>query len=113
MQVSDFDYEFQLALMNAPENLATVHDPVNLGNPGEFTVSELANLVVGMTRSHSPLIHQPLPTDDPRQRRPSIERAQNLLGWAPKVPLHEGLAKTIPYFRAELERTQSLAGSVA
>lgn len=101
------------ALMDAPETRATIHDPVNLGNPGEFTVLELAELVVGMTRSRSPLTHRPLPTDDPRQRRPAIERAETLLGWAPKVPLHEGIAKTIPYFRAELERTQRKMVTVA
>ena len=73
--------------------------PINLGNPGEFTVRELAELVLRLTKSKSKLAFEPLPEDDPKQRRPDISRAKSLLGWAPKVPLEEGLKETIRYFR--------------
>ncbi len=73
--------------------------PVNLGNPGEFTVLELAELVLRLTGSTSKLAFEPLPEDDPKQRRPDISRAKSLLGWEPKVPLEEGLKDTIGYFR--------------
>jgi dTDP-glucose 4,6-dehydratase len=74
-------------------------EPVNLGNPSEFTVRELADIVLRLTGSHSPVVYRPLPTDDPRQRRPDISRARTLLGWEPKVELEEGLRRTIAYFR--------------
>ncbi len=80
--------------------------PVNLGNPGEFTVNELAHLVQEMTGRAPGITHRDLPKDDPRQRRPDITRARTLLGWEPKVPLREGLAPTIAYFREELVRSQ-------
>ncbi len=76
--------------------------PVNLGNPGEFTMLELAQMVLDQTGSHAALVRRPLPQDDPRQRKPDIRRAQSLLGWAPTVPLHQGLARTIAHFAAEL-----------
>ncbi len=79
-----------------------VEGPVNLGNPGEFTVRELAEMVLDMTGSSSPVVHRPLPQDDPRQRRPDIGRAERELGWSPKVPLRDGLAQTIAHFREEL-----------
>lgn len=78
---------------------AEVHDPVNLGNPGEFTIRELADLVLDATGSSSRLVHQPLPTDDPRVRRPDIARASTALGWKPQVPLEVGLRRTVAYFR--------------
>ncbi len=81
-----------------------VHDPVNIGNPGEFTMLELANLVIELTGSPSPIIHEPLPADDPTQRRPDITRARELLGWEPGVALAEGLVPTIEYFRSVLGR---------
>jgi dTDP-glucose 4,6-dehydratase len=77
-----------------------VVDPVNLGNQTEFTMIELAELVLELTRSRSELLFEPLPVDDPRQRRPDISRARNLLGWEPRVPLRDGLARTIEAFRA-------------
>ena len=83
-------------LMDAP---AEVTGPVNLGNPNEFTVMQLAQLVLELTGSASPITHTPLPQDDPRQRRPVIERARTLLQWQPRVPLREGLTRTIEYFR--------------
>ena len=76
--------------------------PVNLGNPGEFTMLELAEMVLRLTGSASAIVHKPLPTDDPLQRRPDIAKAKALLGWEPKVPLEEGLGRTIAYFRALL-----------
>ena len=72
--------------------------PVNLGNPGEFTIYELAQKVIELTGSRSKIVHRPLPSDDPRQRRPDIGYAQEVLGWAPSVTLDQGLKRTIPYF---------------
>ena len=72
--------------------------PLNLGNPGEFTIRELAEAVIRLTGSTSQLVHQPLPTDDPKQRRPDITRARELLGWQPAIQLEEGLTRTIAYF---------------
>ena len=76
--------------------------PVNIGNPGEYTMLELAETVLRMTRSRSRLIHLPLPADDPQQRRPDIGLAQARLGWQPRVTLEDGLAPTIAYFRRVL-----------
>jgi UDP-glucuronate decarboxylase len=76
-----------------------VTGPVNIGNPGEFTMQELATKVIELTGSKSELVHQPLPPDDPRQRQPDISLAKKLLSWEPKVPLDEGLTRTIEYFR--------------
>ena len=78
-------------------------EPTNIGNPGEFTVRELAQQVLEMTGSASELKFLPLPEDDPKVRRPDISVAQEVLGWAPKVPLTEGLERTIPYFRELVE----------
>lgn len=75
------------------------HDPVNLGNPGEFTVRELAQTVKEMTRSVSPIVYLPLPEDDPKVRRPDITQARDRLGWSPKVELEDGLSSTVEYFR--------------
>jgi UDP-glucuronate decarboxylase len=74
-------------------------EPVNLGNPGEFTMLELANLIRKLTGSRSQVVHMPLPADDPVRRKPDISRAQALLDWSPKVPLEEGLTRTIKDFR--------------
>jgi len=73
--------------------------PVNIGNPGEFTMLELANKVIELTGSKSKLVHRPLPSDDPLQRKPVIELAKEKLGWQPTIALEEGLKKTIEYFR--------------
>jgi UDP-glucuronate decarboxylase len=85
-----------IGLMATP---ADVHGPVNIGNPNEFTMLELAELVIEMTGSASTIIHMPLPADDPKQRRPDITKARELLGWEPTIQLREGLAATIAYFR--------------
>jgi UDP-glucuronate decarboxylase len=78
--------------------------PVNLGNPVEFTMRELAEMILSETGSSSPLVTQPLPQDDPKQRKPDISVAQAKLGWAPTIPLREGLKPTIKYFEASLEK---------
>ncbi len=75
-----------------------LHMPVNLGNPGEFTMTELAEQVGATLGKQIKIKHLPLPQDDPKQRKPNIERAQSLLGWSPTVPLTEGLKKTVAYF---------------
>ena len=72
--------------------------PVNIGNPGEFMISELADIVIELTGSSSEIVFEPLPTDDPRQRRPDITKAKQDLGWGPQIALREGLMRTIPYF---------------
>ncbi len=76
--------------------------PINLGNPAEMTIRELAEAVVELTGSRSEIVHAPLPSDDPVRRQPDITRAREVLGWEPKVALREGLARTVEYFRAEL-----------
>ena len=86
-------------LMNTPDD---VTGPVNLGNPGEFTMLELAQTVIELTGSKSTLVHRPLPQDDPKQRRPDITQAKAKLGWQPKVQLKEGLTPTIAFFDALL-----------
>ncbi len=73
-------------------------DPVNVGNPNEFTVRQLADLVVRLTRSRSTIDFRPLPVDDPKVRQPDITRARSLLGWEPQVQLEDGLARTIEFF---------------
>ena len=73
--------------------------PVNTGNPNEFTMLELAEKVIQLTRSKSKITFKPLPSDDPKQRQPDIKLAKEMLGWEPKVELAEGLEKTIAYFR--------------
>lgn len=87
-------------MMNSREGLT---GPVNLGNPGEFTMLELAGKVMELTRSRSKLVHRPLPQDDPTQRKPVIELARKELRWEPQVMLEEGLKKTIAYFEKQLE----------
>ena len=85
-------------------NQAGVHDPVNLGNPDEFTILELATKVRSMANSSSAFGHRPLPPDDPGRRRPDISRARELLGWQPTISLEQGLKQTIPYFAEKLEK---------
>ncbi len=87
--------EGMVRLMNTGDD---VTGPVNVGNPGEFTIRELAEKVIKLTGSKSKLVFKPLPQDDPRQRKPDITLAKQLLNWEPKVPLEEGLKKTIEYF---------------
>jgi len=92
--VSDL-VEGLVRLMATPDD---VTGPVNLGNPGEFTIRELAERVVAYTGSRSEIRHLPLPQDDPRQRRPDISKAKEILGWTPAVAFDEGMARTVAYF---------------
>jgi UDP-glucuronate decarboxylase len=87
-------------LMGTPE---AITGPVNLGNPGEFTIRELAETVIGLIGSSSHIVHMQLPTDDPRQRQPDISKANKLLDWKPSVQLRDGLLKTIDYFEQLLQ----------
>jgi UDP-glucuronate decarboxylase len=96
-------------LMGTPEK---VTGPVNLGNPDEFSIRELATAVIELTGSSSRIVHKPLPTDDPRQRRPNISKAHELLDWKPAVPLKEGLIKTISYFEGLLRTQKDKTGKV-
>jgi UDP-glucuronate decarboxylase len=84
-----------IRLMNASKD---VMGPINLGNPGEFTILRLAQMVIELTGSRSKLVSLPLPADDPRQRRPDITRARAQLDWEPKIELETGLRRTIDYF---------------
>ncbi len=82
--------------------LSSENDPINIGNPREMTIEEIATTIIRMTGSKSKIVYKPLPTDDPKQRRPDITRARRLLKWEPKVDLDEGLVKTIDYFRRKV-----------
>jgi len=83
--------------------LSKENDPINIGNPREMTIEEIAETIIRMTGAKSRIIYKQLPTDDPKQRRPDITRARTLLGWEPKVALEEGLVKTIEYFRSKVK----------
>ncbi|MDF7822463.1 SDR family oxidoreductase [Pontiellaceae bacterium B12227] len=98
--VSDL-IEGWIRLMNSPDD---VTGPINIGNPGEFTMIELAENIIELTGSSSKLIFEPLPADDPKQRKPDITLAKEKLGWEPQVQLREGLAKTIEYFDGLLKQ---------
>jgi dTDP-glucose 4,6-dehydratase len=82
--------------------MSEVPDPVNIGNPAELTMRELAETIVAMTGSRSRIVERPLPVDDPKRRQPDITRARTLLGWEPRVPLAQGLPRTIEYFRRKI-----------
>ena len=84
-------------------NTEGLHDPVNLGNPGEFTIKQLAEEVIKTCESKSGLTYLPLPADDPRQRKPDITKAQTMLGWNPTIPLRDGLKRTVEDFRKRLQ----------
>jgi len=94
--VSDL-VEGVLRLMDAPTN-----EPVNIGNPHEVTIEEIARTIIALVGSRSRIVYEPLPADDPKQRRPDITRARTLLGWEPKVGLEDGLRKTVGYFKQKL-----------
>ncbi|MBR0871364.1 SDR family oxidoreductase [Bradyrhizobium tropiciagri] len=91
--------EAMIRTMNTPNDFT---GPINIGNPREFTIRELAEQVVAMTRSRSRLVFAPLPSDDPRQRQPDISLARAVLGWEPTIDLRDGLERTISYFRGQL-----------
>ena len=88
-----------IAMMATPDEIT---GPINLGNPHEFTIKQLAELVIELTGSKSQIIYEPLPSDDPTQRQPIIDKAKAILGWEPTVQLREGLVKTIEYFDKKL-----------
>jgi dTDP-glucose 4,6-dehydratase len=92
-------------LLMAP-NSKEIHFPVNIGNPHELTVLKIAEKVIELTGSASRIVFEPLPEDDPRVRRPDITRAISLLDWKPKIPLEEGLSRTIDYFRSKLKDSE-------
>ncbi len=94
---SSFLYE-----LPANGQVVSIHDPINIGNPHELSVLEVANLILKLTGSNSPIELKPLPVDDPRVRKPDISKAGSLLRWEPKFSIEEGLARTIEYFSAEL-----------
>ena len=89
-----------IAMMNTDDSIT---GPINLGNPHEFTIKQLAELVIELTGSKSQIIYEPLPSDDPTQRQPIIDKAKAILGWEPTVQLREGLVKTIEYFDRKLK----------
>jgi UDP-glucuronate decarboxylase len=103
MQTRSFQYvddlvEGLIRLMNTADNF---HGPVNIGNPNEFTMKELAEHVIRLTKSKSKITYHPLPSDDPMQRQPNISLAKKELNnWEPKIQLNEGLEKTIKYFKS-------------
>ena len=101
-QTRSFCYRDDLieGMIRMMENSVGLIGPVNIGNPGEFTIKQLAEMVLRLIGSRSKLVYQPLPADDPTQRQPDITLARSKLGWEPKVPLEEGLAKTIEWFRS-------------
>jgi len=114
MQTRSFCYVDDLVegLIRLMETDDGVVGPVNLGNPEEFTIRQLAEIVVDITCSASKIVHRPLPTDDPKQRQPEISKAQELLGWRPTVPLRAGLTKTAAYFEELLAREVTTAVAV-
>ena len=87
-----------VAMMNTEEGFA---GPVNIGNPGEFTMLELAETILRLSGSKSKIVYQPLPPDDPKQRQPNIELAKAKLDWEPKINLEDGLKETIAYFKRQ------------
>jgi UDP-glucuronate decarboxylase len=98
-----------IRLMSSPDN---VTGPINLGNPNEFTIRQLAEAVIDLTGASSKIVHRPLPIDDPRQRQPDISKAHELLDWRPTVPLSEGLIRTIGYFNDFLIESSQTAEQV-
>src|SRR5262245_33082039 len=115
MQTRSFCYVDDLIdglirLMATPD---AVTGPINIGNPVEFSMLELAKLIIDLTRSHSRIVHRPLPQDDPRQRQPNISQANKLLSWAPQVQFRDGLASTIAYFEKLLGESDVRAALIS
>ena len=114
LQTRSFCYVDDLieGMMRLMDSDKAITGPINVGNPVEFTMRELAELVVAETGSKSPIVFRPLPQDDPKQRRPDISQAQAKLGWEPKVSLADGLKETVAYFRRTLDFTADLAPTI-
>jgi UDP-glucuronate decarboxylase len=91
--------------MNSPDKIT---GPINIGNPGEISIIELATHIIGQTGSRSRIVHKERPQDDPRQRRPDVSRANELISWTPKIPLKEGLRRTIEYFDELLSKDKTI-----
>jgi len=91
------------AMIRMMATQASVTGPINIGNPGEFTILQLASQIIEIIGSRSKVVHRPMPQDDPRQRRPNISKAQEILNWAPQMPLKDGLVRTIAYFEETLK----------
>lgn len=106
-QTRSFCYRDDLieAMIRMMDTSDEITGPINIGNPGEFTIRQLAEQVIDLTGSKSRIIFQPLPQDDPMQRRPDIEKAREILGWTPNIDLREGLKRTIAYFDELLKAT--------
>ena len=111
-QTRSFCYVTDLisGLISLMDTEDAITGPINLGNPVEFTMKQLAELVIELSGSHSKIVYQPLPEDDPRQRSPDIARARQILGWEPSIPLREGLGSTIDYFDRLLSTETELKG---
>ena len=99
-----------IRFMNTP---SSVTGPLNLGNPDEYSILELANVILEMTNSSSQIMFEKLPPDDPRQRKPDIAQARRLLDWSPSTPLREGLRKTIAYFSSALCKFEAYRAHIA
>jgi UDP-glucuronate decarboxylase len=97
--VSDLIDGLNRLLFSGPD----IRGPINIGNPYEFTILQLAELVIELTNSKSRIVFSPLPSDDPKQRKPDISLAREILGWTPSIELREGLEKSIPYFASKLK----------
>jgi UDP-glucuronate decarboxylase len=98
--------EAMIRAMNTPDDFTR---PVNIGNPNEFTIGQLAQQVIAMTKSKSKIVYRPLPSDDPKQRQPDISLAKDVLGWSPSIQLSQGLEKTIKYFQSQLSSARERA----
>ena len=109
-QTRSFCYVSDLidGLVKLMESEGSITGPINLGNPVEFTISDLANTIIDLTHSSSEIVFHPLPSDDPKQRRPDISLAKSLLSWEPKIQLTEGLQKTVAYFEKCCAKTSEL-----
>jgi UDP-glucuronate decarboxylase len=99
-----------MRLMASP---AEVTGPINLGNPDEYSMLQLASVIIDLTGSKSKIVHRPIPQDDPRQRRPDISKAQEFLGWSPTCKLRDGMQRTIEYFEDLLKDAGLKAAIVA
>jgi dTDP-glucose 4,6-dehydratase len=102
-QTRSFTYVTDLVAGIIALMLSDEHGPINIGNPREMTIEEIARTIITMTGSKSRIVYKPLPTDDPKQRRPDITLARTLLNWEPKVALEQGLVETIAYFRTKVK----------
>jgi dTDP-glucose 4,6-dehydratase len=101
-QTRSFTYVSDLVAGVIKLMLSKEHGPINIGNPREMTIKEIAETIIRMTGSKSKVVYRPIPQDDPRQRKPDITLARTLLGWEPKVPLEEGLVTTLEYFKTKV-----------